>query len=470
MAEQHRTKIVATLGPATDDPRVLRDCLRAGLDIARMNTAHGTGIEQRDRIRALREAVRELGRPAGVLVDLPGPKFRLGALPGGLRELRRGETVVLGPGKDVSENFLPVRDARILAAVGRGHLLHLADGLVTLEATGRRRDSVVCQVLVEGTVRSGSGINLPDSDVRVSIPTRADMRGIELAVSQKAEWIGVSFVRTAADIAGIRRALRRLGHAPRVVAKIEKPQALDNLDALLREADGVMVARGDLGVETPLARVPLVQKRIILKANEMGKPVITATQMLESMVEHGRPTRAEVTDVANAVLDGTDAVMLSAETAVGRHPVAAVRMLGEILAATETAYPFEHIMEGRSRKSWPSPEDAVSHASCRLAWDVGARAIVVASQSPTLPYRISCFRPPMPVLALTRDGVALGQLSLSWGVRPLFAGSRGGDPLNAARRWLLRERVARRGDRIVWVHSIDRRAVSAGDAVELATL
>jgi len=468
--QRQRTKIVATLGPATDPAGVLRECLLAGMDVARLNAAHGTGDEQRRRVVALRKEAQNLGLPAGLLVDLPGPKFRLGSLPGGQRELQRGETVTLSVAKDRGENVLPIRDTGILSAVEHGHRLHLADGTVTLRVLKRAGAPVKGEVIVGGLVRSGSGINVPDTDVHIKIPTAMDLRGIEFAAAHKAEWIGVSFVRTPDDIARVRRAFSRSGHTPKIIAKIEKPQALANLDLVLREADGLMVARGDLGVETPLAQVPLGQKKIIGRANAMGKPVITATQMLESMVSQRWPTRAEVTDVANAVLDGTDAVMLSAETAIGKYPVDAIRMLGSVLAATETAYPFQAVLDTRTQKAQPSPEDAVSRAACRLAWDADAAAIILSADTDVLPYSVSRFRPPKPIVVLTDHPMIVRQLALSWGVQPVFAPRHATASLEPARRWLLQNGLARRGNPVVWIQSIRRRKEDVKHSIQLATL
>jgi len=468
--QRQRTKIVATLGPATDAAGVLRECLLAGMDVARLNAAHGTGDAQRRRVIALRKEAQNLGLPVGLLVDLPGPKFRLGNLPGGQRELQRGETVTLGLAGDREAGILPIRDAGILSAVEHGHMLHLADGTVTLRVLKRAGAPVRGDVIVGGLVRTGSGINVPDTDVRIKIPTAMDLRGIEFAAAQKAEWIGVSFVRTPDDIARVRRAFSRTGHTPKIIAKIEKPQALANLDILLQEADGLMVARGDLGVETPLAQVPLAQKKIIARANAMGKPVITATQMLESMVSQRWPTRAEVTDVANAVLDGTDAVMLSAETAIGKYPIDAIRMLGSVLAATEKSYPFQAVLDTRTQKAQPLREDAVSRAACRLAWDADAAAIILSTDSDILPYSVSRFRPPTPIVVLTDNRMIMRQLSLSWGVQSVFADRHAPLSVEPARRWLLNSDLAHRGNLVVWIQSIRRRKRDVEPSIQLASL
>jgi pyruvate kinase len=319
-------------------------------------------------------------------------------------------------------------------------------------------------------IRSGSGINIPDTDVHIKIPTAADLHGIRFAATHKAEWIGISFVRTPQDIQNVRRAFSRFRYTPKIIAKIEKQQALENLDILLEEADGLMVARGDLGVETPLAQVPLAQKRIIARANEIGKPVITATQMLESMVAHRWPTRAEVADVANAVLDGTDAVMLSAETAIGQYPAEAVQMLGAVIAATENVYPFQTVLDTRAQKKQASPEDAISRSACRFAWDAEAKAIVISSSLVDLPYGVSRFRPPMPIIVLASDPSYSRQLVLNWGVQPICIAEHSNESLEPARRWLFENRMARSGNHVVWIHSLKKGKDETVHAMQLSKL
>src|SRR5690348_3191033 len=346
----HRTKIVCTLGPSTDAPGVVERLIAAGMDVARVNTSHGDHAEHAERIQRVRQAAQEAGQPVAVLVDLPGPKFRIGDLPGSGLKLMEKQSVVLIPEGEQGDigsggkngNHLPVRNLELLAALAPGEHIFLADGLIELLVETIAHGSAMCRVLIGGPVRSGSGINLPESVLDALVPTEEDRRHLAFAIGQGAEWVGVSFVQAAADIMRV-RALLPLGEPPLLMAKIEKRQALGNLNEIVEASDGVMVARGDLGIETDLAEIPIVQKRIIAAANDRAKPVITATQMLESMVEHEHPTRAEVTDVANAALDGTDAVMLSAETAIGRFPSLAVGMLARVLAATEA---LEHGREG----------------------------------------------------------------------------------------------------------------------------
>lgn len=411
----HRTKIVATLGPSTDKPGVLESLLRAGLNVARINAAHGTPEEHAVRIQEVRRLARRVGTSVAVLLDVPGPKFRLGKLPPGGYELSRGEMVVLGRASS-DPKVLPLSHPSLVNDLKRGHPVFLVDGTVKLIVERVRDGKAYARVDFGGKVRSGSGINLPHTNITVRLPTPEDLRWLDFAVRERLDWVGVSFVRTAGEVNFIRRKLGSGPAAPLVLAKIEKREALHNLDSIIQAADGVMVARGDLGVETPLEQVPLAQKRIIAKAMELGKPVITATQMLESMVEHSSPTRAEVTDVANAILDGTDAVMLSAETAIGANPLKAVEVLARIAAATEERYRYETIYKRLSEASKASAIDTLCLSACWMSFDLKASAIVVESVDSQLPFRISRFRPKAPILVSAVGMDALPRFSLAWNV------------------------------------------------------
>jgi pyruvate kinase len=443
--------------------------MEAGVDVARVNTAHGTPEEHARRIDAVRRAAAAIHRPIGVLVDLPGPKFRLGRLANGSQRLQRGADVILATGPVPEPQVIPIRFPHLERQVKPGQPVHLADGTVKLIVTRVEPRRIRCRVSIGGVIRSGSGINLPESDLTVQLPTADDAKWIAFARRCRAEWVGVSFVRTAQDVVRVRRTVGGGRFAPRVMAKIEKAQALECLDDIVQIADGVMVARGDLGVETPLAEVPIVQKRIIAKANEVGKPVITATQMLESMVEHPSPTRAEVTDVANAVLDGSDALMLSAETAIGRHPVEAVQVLRDVIAATESAYPFGAQMERLSRTTWNSMADAVSFIACRLSFDIQAKAIIAPLEDAVTAFRIARFRPQAPVIAISRSAALLRQLTVAWDVYPMLVPERG-SVLTVAREWLLKSRLARRGDSVIIVSTVWPDRGQVRDSLQVATV
>jgi pyruvate kinase len=442
----HRTKIVCTLGPATDRPGVMERLIGAGMDLARFNMSHGDHADHARRIEQVRQLARQAGQPVAVLIDLPGPKFRVGNLPDGARELRRGAEVILAAEADVPTG-LPVRHPELLQALRAGESVFLADGSVRLRVNSAVADRVMCEVLVGGTIRSGSGINVPESKLAALIPTDDDQRHLAFAVAQQAEWLGVSFVQSADDLVRVRTLLRP-GPSPLLMAKIEKRQALAELDAIVQAADGVMVARGDLGVETDLAEIPLVQKRIIALANARARPVITATQMLESMVELEQPTRAEVTDVANAVLDGTDGVMLSAETAIGQFPVAAVQILQRVLAATEAEYAARMAVDRLQASGSVSADDPISLVACQLAARLNAKAIIAPVHDMATALGIARFRPKAPLVVVADSEDLCRRLAVVWGVSPLFAvaGAELQVCLALARHWLFARQLARAGD------------------------
>ena len=462
-----RTKIVCTLGPATDAPDVLEELVRNGMDVARINMSHGTHADHAARIARVHEVSQALSRPIAVLADLPGPKFRIGTLDGGSRELDDGATVFLTAQAEGPE-YLPVRHRELLQALRPGESVYLADGSIELRVQTSSADQVACEVVIGGTVRSGSGINVPDSDLPGLVPTDDDRRHLAFAVSHGVDWIGISFVQSADDLGRVRACIPE-AHAPLLMAKIEKRRALSDLDAIIEAADGVMVARGDLGVETDLAEIPLAQKRIIAAANAKGRPVITATQMLESMVEHEHPTRAEVTDVANAVLDGTDAVMLSAESAVGRYPAAAVRILQRVLTATEAAYRGRSCDRGL-READARQEEPVASVACRLAERVGAKAIIAPVKNFAMAAAIARFRPLAPIVALTPSPALCRRLVMVWGVSPIEALA---DDEQAQARcagnWLFTNGLARPGDRAVLISSSSQAGTRA-DTLRIVTL
>jgi pyruvate kinase len=390
----HRTKIIATVGPAQDPPGALEALIDAGVDVLRINLSHASPREQAVRVRRARAH-----RPdVAILVDLAGPKLRLGDLAHEIA-VGAGETVTLGAGG------VPVGDPTLFARVRPGDPVYVADGTIALEATDVAADRVTCRVRVGGTLCSRKGINLPkdaSSLPAVTAKDRADLADLDLLAP---DFVAVSYVRNEQDLADV----RRLTSLP-LVAKIEKQQALERIDAILAVADAIMVARGDLGVEIPIERVPAAQKRLIRAANRAGRPVITATQMLVSMVSSPMPTRAEVTDVANAVLDGTDAVMLSEETAVGRDPVAAVDMMARLLGETEPLLP-EHDSPTHADEG-----NALAAAAARLAEDLDADAIVVPTRTGSSALRLSAFRPRRPILVYSRVPATTRRLHLAWGV------------------------------------------------------
>jgi pyruvate kinase len=411
-----RTKIVATIGPASSSPELVRALVRAGMDAARLNFSHGTPAEHAERARVLREAQRDAGRPLSIIADLQGPKLRVGSLPEPV-ELEEGSDVVIVGAEASRDGELPVQPAVIGEVLQPGHEVLIDDGLVRLRVDAVREGRARCEVVVGGVVSSHKGVNLPGVPVPIPSLTQKDVDDLEFALELGVDYVALSFVRSAADVRDLRALIEAAGSHAHVIAKIEKAEAVEALDAVLTETDAVMVARGDLGVEIGPASVPLVQKRIILKALERGKPVITATQMLESMIHHAEPTRAEASDVANAVLDGSSAVMLSGETAVGEYPIESVRYMDRIARAVEPSLGYRHELPEASEQ--PTIGRAMSNVACDLAETLRAKAIVVPTFTGTTASAVARLRPRRPIIALTHNEYALQQLALEWGVTPL---------------------------------------------------
>ena len=405
-----RTKIIATVGPAQDAPGALERLLDAGVDVLRINLSHASPRQQAARVQRARAHRPDIA----VLADLGGPKLRLGDLPADV-VVADGDTVILGAGG------VPVGDPTLFERVRPGDPVFIADGTIALEATALARDHLTCRVRVGGTLRSRKGINLPRDGSSLPVVTDKDRADLAEVGLLDPDYIAVSYVRHENDLADV----RRLTDLP-LIAKIEKQQAIERLDAILLASDAIMVARGDLGVEIPIERVPAAQKRLIHAANRMGKPIITATQMLMSMVSSPLPTRAEVTDVANAILDGTDCVMLSEETAVGHDPAGAVNMMIRVLTETEPLLPFHegpsHYEEG----------NALAAAAARLAEDLDADAIIAPTRTGLSALRLAAFRPRRPILAYSRVPATTRRLRLAWGVTPVdLVVPAGEDPLAA---------------------------------------
>ncbi len=414
-----RTKVVGTLGPASREPAVLAALVGAGLDVARLNFSHGTPAEHARTLADLREAAARAGRPVAVLQDLAGPKIRTGPLAAGEVELAPGQAFTLtarpvpGDAREVGLTWpgLP-RDVR------PGDRLLLADGALELEAVAADDVDIACRVVTGGRLGAHKGINVPGRALTAPSLTAKDRADLAFGLAQGVDAVALSFVRGPADVAAAREEMRATGRGALLIAKIERPEAVAAIDGILAAADGIMVARGDLGVEIPVERVPAVQKSLIAAANRAGKPVITATQMLRSMVASPRPTRAEVTDVANAILDGTDAVMLSEETASGDWPVESVAMMRRIAAEAEAVFPhatWAHRFAGDGRESDAA---AVAHAACEIAGRVGATVILTLTRSGATAGLVARYRPPQPVLALTPDPRTCRRLALVWGVVP----------------------------------------------------
>jgi pyruvate kinase len=413
---ERRTKIVATLGPASDSPGRLRELLAAGVDVVRLNLSHGTHDEHAERAWLVREIAADLGRPVALLADLQGPKLRIGDLLEPI-VLESGTEVTLCAQDAARDGELPVAPSVIGEVLAPGHDVLIDDGLVRLRVDEVDAGRARCAVLVGGRVSSHKGVNLPGVPLPIPSLTEKDSADLQWALETNVDFIALSFVRSATDVRELRGLIEEADSHAHVIAKIEKSEAVDLLDDVLSEADAVMVARGDLGVEIGPALVPLLQKRIIQRALERGKPVITATQMLESMVHSAEPTRAEASDVANAILDGTSAVMLSGETAVGDYPVEAVAYMDRIACAVEPSMGYRHELPEAADD--PTIGQAMSNAACDLAEALQARAILVPTFTGRTANAVARLRPRRPILALTHVDWALRQLALEWGVTPL---------------------------------------------------
>jgi len=414
-----RTKIVVTIGPATSSATVLERLIVAGMDIARLNLSHGTQKEHSGYIQTIRKLSQRLGIKVAILMDLPGPKYRIGSLQGGRVILKKGAEVVLTTRELTGDaTILPVSLPYLAQDVKVRNTILLDDGLIQLRVLEIKGTEVKCRVIVGGSLTEKRGLAVPGMRSSAPFITESLRAHLLFALKEQPDFLALSFVGTAEDVTNVKAILREEARDIPLVVKIERVQAVHNFDRILAVSDGIMVARGDLGVDIPLERVPLVQKEIIRKCNQAGKPVITATEMLESMVDSARPTRAETTDVANAILDGTDAVMLSAETAIGKYPVQAVRMMARIAEEMEEALPYDQMLTERAIWLEPETSELISYNACYTAHTLGAAAIVAYTRSGSTAGRVSKYRPRAPILALTPSRIVSGRLLLRWGVYP----------------------------------------------------
>jgi pyruvate kinase len=411
-----RTKIVATIGPASGTADGIRGLVEAGANAARLNLSHGSREEHAERARLVREAAEEYGQPLAVIADLQGPKLRIGDLDAPVT-LTRGEEIVVVGEQSSNNGELPVLPAVIGEVLQPGHEVLIDDGLVRLRVERVKSGRAECAVLTGGVVTAHKGVNLPGVPVPIPSLTRKDMDDLEFALGLDVDFVALSFVRSAADVRDLKDLIQQAGSTANVIAKIEKAEAVDALHAVLDATDAVMVARGDLGVEIGAELVPLLQKRIIVTALEQGKPVITATQMLESMIHQPEPTRAEASDVANAILDGTSAVMLSGETAVGEFPFAAVATMDRIARAVEPSLGYRHQLPEAAEE--PTVGQAMSNGACDLAETLRAAAILVPTFSGRTASAVARLRPRRPILGMTHHDYAWRQMAVEWGVIPL---------------------------------------------------
>ena len=435
-----RTKIVCTIGPASQDPATLAALMRAGMDVARLNMSHGVHDLHRENVRRIRQLAEELDKPIAILADLQGPKLRVGIMPPEGVPLVAGAKLVLTTAAiaepiTAEPGRVPVQYEHLPESVKAGDRILIDDGLIELRVIDVEGREIETQVVTEGTLKSNKGLNLPRASLSIPAITEKDREDLKFALEVQVDAVALSFVRSAAEVLDLKDQIRALspeGRSTPVIAKIEKPEAVDNIDEVIAAADGIMVARGDLGIEMSTEAVPMVQKMIIRKCNQAGKPVITATQMLDSMIHNPRPTRAEASDVANAILDGTDAIMLSGETAAGKYPVLAVETMARIACETELAQAAlpRHGLAGRGIQTEPRREltisDAVAHATIGTAADLNAAAfhvaaIVAPTASGQTARTIARFRPDCSIVAVTPDPVIQRRLVFVWGVYPVLA-------------------------------------------------
>jgi pyruvate kinase len=420
-----RTKIICTLGPASSDPAVLEKMINAGMNIARLNFSHGSYEEHAARIRMVREIAAKLNRPVGILADIQGPKIRTGILAESPLTMAEGTRFRLSvdPAKEQVLGYIFVKYPTLIQDVKPGGKIFLADGMIELKVISVSMTELECEVASGGELTSKKGVTLPGVSVDLPAMMEKDRADIEFVVSEQVDFIAISFARKADHIREIRELVNSLGGDQLLIAKIENEEGCRNSAAILNVSDGLMVARGDLGTEVPLEEVPLIQSNLIELCNEAGKPVITATEMLESMVRNPRPTRAEITDIAHAIQDGTDAIMLSAETAVGKYPVAAVTIMSQVALRIEASLRYDRMLARKKVGAFPTVADAISHATCQTALDLKAVAIISSTQSGSTARMVSKYRPQAPIIAATPALKVARQLTIVWGVFPVIVPS-----------------------------------------------
>jgi pyruvate kinase len=450
-----RTKIVATIGPASRDRAIMRSLLVCGANVLRLNFSHGSPDEHAEVIRTARELAKELDIHVAILQDLPGPKVRTGRLADGVPSVRleRGQRFVLtvddvpGTAERVSVSY-----PNLPADVAVGTRLYLQDGSITLRILEKTDREIVTAVEFGGELRSTQGINYPDGSLNLASITERDWEYLAFGLEHDVDYVAVSFVRSADDVRRVKAFITERGKTTPVLAKIEKHEALDDIDAIMREADGIMVARGDLGIEMPLESVPIIQKDLIARCNRASKPVVTATQMLESMISSSRPTRAETTDVANAILDGTDAVMLSGETARGSYPTEAVRTMAEIAREVEKHYPHAALRDRRLENVDPDVSTSIAEAATRASDELGIPFIVTGTTTGKTAHHIAAFRPKARIVALTPVPEVARRLALLWGVEAMLIDRYSSIDvlLYMTEQTLLKHGLVRSGDRIAF--------------------
>ena len=445
--KQRKAKIVCTIGPSSADREVLSSLIKKGMNVARLNFSHGDYHDHRNSIELIRQISKIFDMPVAILQDLQGVKIRVGLIEGGAAELKKGRPLLVMPGEGVgNKERIFVSYPALLRDVKNGGRILLDDGMIQLHVLGREKNALKTRITEGGILRDRKGVNFPGIKLSVKSFTEKDEKDLSFGIQMGIDYVAISFVREAGDIRKVKEWLKERNQDIPIIAKIEKQEALCNIDEILSEVEGIMIARGDLGVEIPPEEVPLIQKGLIDKANKKGKIVITATQMLESMTEHLRPTRAEATDVANAVLDGTDALMLSAETASGKYPVETVRMMERIIRHTEYMAAGESsYVRGKTFA------EATADAACRAAEDMNAKVLVAFTQSGFTAGLLSKFRPMVPIIAFTPGEKIRNRACLYWGVtaKIMQLPATTDEMVSGVERSLVKEGIVKKGDSIV---------------------
>jgi pyruvate kinase len=474
----HKTKIVCTIGPASRSESVLKELIKSGMSVARLNFSHGSLKEHREDIRRIRSVAKRLDRMVAIMIDLPGPKIRIGKLSREPLVLKKGDSIILTtkPTGD-SDLLIPVDYKKLPQSVAKGSIIFLNDGFLQLRVQEVGADQIKCKVVIGGQLLSHKGLNLPRAKIFGNVVTDKDYSFVDFGLKEGVNIFSASFVEKAEDILKIKDFARKKGKSIRVVVKIERAEAVKNIEEIMAAADAIMVARGDLGVQIPLEDVPAVQKKLIYRANLLGRPVITATQMLESMTENVRPTRAEVTDVANAILDGTDAVMLSEETAIGRYPVETVKIMARIATAIERQFrvgrsssQLEDYFTRRSNHKNVTIEDVVSLNVVKGARALDARFILAPTHTGSTPRRISRFKPDGWILSFSRDKNTSEFLAFSYGVAPFLMKNKVGGWHDAIMKFVKDSGLAKKGDRVILTEGPSAGPPGGTDSIRIITV
>lgn len=475
----HKTKIVCTIGPASRTDSIIKNLIKSGMNVARLNFSHGNTENHRQDIRRIRSIASHLERVVTILIDLPGPKIRIGKLQNEPLVLKKDDNVTL-----TADNILgtvlriPVNYTQLSQSVSKGSLIYLNDGFLQLRVREVSGDEVRCKVMIGGPLLSQKGLNIPRAKISMDPITDKDLDFVDLGLKEGVDTFGTSFIESADDIRKVKEFARKRGKSINVVAKIERAEAARNIDEILNVADAIMIARGDLGVQISIEDAPAVQKKFIRKANLLGRPVITATQMLESMTENIRPTRAEVTDVANAILDGTDAVMLSEETAIGKYPVETVKMMARIAMSTERqrraitwpSHLEDSAKSGIGRKKNVSAEDVVSLNVIEAVRVLNARFILTPTYTGSTPRRISRFKPDCWILSFSNYGPTYRFLTLSYGVYPFLIKKRVDDWHDVTMKLIKDFKLAKKGDRVILTEGKSLEQLSDADSLRIITV